>query len=61
MFHKKYWRHSGICAKKKHKAEGDFQDVLHAYTLPRTHVCTQRGFPCAFLKIETILKNMPCK
>ena len=31
------------------------------YTLPSTHACTQRGFPCAFLKIETILRNMPCK
>ena len=29
------------------------------YTLPSTHACTEGGLPCAFLKIETILKNMP--
>ena len=28
------------------------------YTLPSTHECTEGGLPCAFLKIETILKNM---
>ena len=31
------------------------------YTLPSTHACTEGDLPCAFLKIETIFKNMPCK
>ena len=31
------------------------------YRLSSKHACTEGGLPCAFLKIETILKNMPCK
>ena len=31
------------------------------YTLPSTYTCTEGDLPCNFLKIETILKNMPCE
>ena len=35
------------------------KETFKTYTLASTHVYTGGGFPCAFLEIESNLKNIP--
>ena len=37
------------------------KETFKTYTLASTHAYTGGGLPCAFLKVETILKNISWK
>ena len=50
---------SGILAYVRQSNATQKQTFKKLHTLASTHAYTGGGLPCAFLKIETILKNFP--